>query len=110
MKSNTNDNILSLISNSPDNIIQGIATRVRERRLELNLTQKSFASKTGIALPTYRRFESTGEISLRGLALIALTLEKTEELNQLFSSPVYKSLEELAGIYQNKKRKRGRNE
>jgi hypothetical protein len=35
-----NDNILSLIENTPDLILINIAERVKQRRLELNWTQQ----------------------------------------------------------------------
>lgn len=107
MNEAVNNNILSLINKTPDSIIQEIAARVRKRRLELNLTQKSFASRAGIALPTYRRFERSGEISLRGLVLISLALDKSDDFDLLFASPSYKSIDDIAQMDKNKKRKRG---
>lgn len=62
-----NDNILALINKTPDTLMQNIAEGVKQRRLELNWTQKILATKAGIPLPTYRRFKSHSEISLLGL-------------------------------------------
>ena len=60
------DNILALLNKTPESILVSIAGRVKLRRLDKNWTQKLLASKAGIPLATYRRFELKGEISLRG--------------------------------------------
>jgi transcriptional regulator with XRE-family HTH domain len=40
--------INAIINNSPDAILQKVAARVKEKRLEHNFTQKSFAKRAGI--------------------------------------------------------------
>ena len=102
-----NDNILLLIEKSPSDVLQGLALRVKTRRLEKNLTQKSFAAGAGMPLPTYRRFESSGEISLRGLVQLAFALDRVDELEKLFETPIYNSISEMVNIDKRKKRKRG---
>ncbi len=101
------DNILSLNDQTPNSIMRSIARRVKERRLEKNLTQKALASRAGLSFGSYRRFETTGEISLRGIIMIALTLDMTDKFSDLFSTPVYNSMNELLNIEKNKQRKRG---
>lgn len=61
------NNILSVIDEMPQDVAMRIARQVKARRLEMNLTQEGLCVRAGIKLPTYRRFERTGEISLRGL-------------------------------------------
>ena len=105
------DNILSFINKNPNEMIRSISQRVKERRLEKNLYQKSLASRAGLTLASYRRFETTGEISLINLVLIALALEMTTEFDTLFSTPTYQSIDEMLNLAYTKKRKRGaRNE
>ena len=106
-----NNNILAFISNTPDALMQSIAERVRQRRLGLNWTQKLLAAKAGIPLATYRRFESLGEISLRGLVMIAISLGAEDDLGQLFSAKNYQSIDELIDSTKNEQRERAtRNE
>ena len=102
-----NDNILLVIEKTPDVIIKDIADRVKARRLESALTQKELARRAGIPLPTYRRFERTGEISFRSLVMIGITLGMMGEFLNLFSTKTYSSIDNLleAG---NKKRQRGK--
>lgn len=101
------DNILSLINKTPEDIIRSVAQRVKERRLEKNLSQKRIASRAGITFASYRRFETTGEVSLKNLVMIALTLDMTSEFDGLFSTPTYQSIDQLLNLELNKKRKRG---
>jgi transcriptional regulator with XRE-family HTH domain len=103
--------ISTIISISPDVILQGIAERVKERRLELNLTQKAFAKRAGVGYDAYRKFENTGEITLRNLVLCAIALDDVEIFIELFNKKSYQSIDEILKTQEVKKRKRGsRNE
>jgi transcriptional regulator with XRE-family HTH domain len=101
-----NDNILSVIENTPSAILIGIAGRVKQRRLESALTQKALAMRAGIPLPTYRRFERMGEISLRALVMLSIALGMNDEFSALFSVKTYSSPDDL--LKQTKKRQRGK--
>ncbi len=74
---------------------EGLAERVRARRLELNLTQEGMATRTGIKFATYRRFEQTGEISLRGLLQIGFALDELDEFDRLFTQRQYQTLDDV---------------
>lgn len=101
------DNILSLISKTPDSLMLGIAERVKMRRLEKGWTQNMLATKSGVSLASYRRFESLGEISLRSLVMLAFALDMTDEFETLFSSKTYQSIDDILKTGQVKQRKRG---
>ncbi|MEZ7914490.1 helix-turn-helix domain-containing protein [Macellibacteroides fermentans] len=107
MKVDINDNILSLIDKTPNLIMSGIAQRVKQRRLEKGWTQKMLAAKAGLSLPSYRRFESSGEISVRSLVMLAFALDMTDEFETLFSSKTYQSIDDIVKSEQTKQRKRG---
>lgn len=103
--------ILSLINKTPDSLMSGIAQRVKQRRLEKGWTQNMLATKAGVSLASYRRFETSGEISLRSLVMLAFALEMTDEFENLFSRKAYQSLDDIIKAEQPKQRKRGnRNE
>lgn len=111
MENGINDNILSLIEKTPDLIMSGIARRVKQRRLEKEWTQKMLATKAGLSLPSYRRFESSGEISLRSLVMLAFALDMTDEFEALFNGKIYQSIDDILNAERRKQRKRGnRNE
>jgi len=84
-----------------------IAARVKARRLELNLTQEGLASRAGVKFATYRRFEQTGEISLRGLLQIGFALNTLSDFDALFTQEQYQSLDDVLNE-QSVNRKRGK--
>jgi transcriptional regulator with XRE-family HTH domain len=96
-----------IINNSLDSVLKGIAARVKERRLERNLTQRIFAKRAGVGYDAYRKFETTGEITVRNLVLCAIVLDDVEGFTELFVRKSYGSLDELLKIKEIKKRKRG---
>ena len=101
------NNILSLINTNLNDVSTQLATRVKARRLELNLTQEGLATRAGIKFATYRRFEQTGEISLRGLIQIAFALNTLSEFDNLFAQKQYQSLDDVLNE-QKANRKRGK--
>ena len=96
-----------IIDSAPNSILQRIAARVKEKRLERNLTQKAFSKRAGIGYDAYRRFENTGDITLRNLVLCAVVLDEVESFAELFTKKIYQSMDELLKIKEVKKRKRG---
>ncbi len=108
MEVDANNNILSLINKTPGSLMAGVAGRVKQRRLEKGWTQKVLAAKAGVTLPSYRRFETTGEISLRSLIMLAFALDMTDEFEALFSIKAYQSIDDILKAEQSKQRKRGR--
>ena len=83
------DNILAVGMSNPNEIARQIAARVRERRLELDLTQEGMAARSGVKFATYRRFEQTGEISLKGLLQIGFALNALSDFDALFSDALF---------------------
>ena len=101
------NNIISFNILTPDDVAKQIATRVKARRLELNLTQEGIAARAGLKFATYRRFEQTGEISLKGLLQIGFALNALSECDALFVQKQYQSLDDVLNE-QNVIRKRGK--
>ena len=101
------NNIISFNILTPDDVAKQIATRVKARRLELNLTQEGIAARAGLKFATYRRFEQTGEISLKGLLQIGFALNALSEFDTLFAQKQYQSLNDILNE-QNVIRKRGK--
>jgi len=100
------ENILDAFN--PHAIANGIASRMKQRRLELRLTQQELAQKSGVSLGSLKRFELSGEISLKYLLMLAIVLNATEGFFALFSQPQFVSIEEVLNATASTKRKRGK--
>ena len=67
-----------------EKVIENLVNRVRARRKELKISQKDLAFKSGVSYGSIRRFETTGEISLKSLIQIAKVLNSLEDFEELF--------------------------
>lgn len=88
-------NMFDFLEATLDEINKGIAARVRTVRKRRKISQVRLSEKSGVSLGSVKRFESTGEISLLSLTIIAIALNVEQELKQLFSNVPYMSLEEI---------------
>ena len=86
--------MLSIKVKTPPDVASELAGRVKARRLELNLTQATFAAKAGLKLPTYRLFERTGQISLRGLLQCGFALDMLADFDAVFAQRKFRTMEE----------------
>ena len=83
-----------------------IANDFRARRIEKNLTREQVAEKSGVAVSNIIRFEQKGLISLKNLIGIAVSLEYTSEIKNVFEQPKYSTMEELSQIRKNAGKKK----
>ncbi len=75
---------MSLILKTPNEISLDLAMKAKSQRLSLNLTQVGLAKRSGVTLPSLKRFERTGLISLDSLLKIALALGALEDFETVF--------------------------
>ena len=78
--------------NEIDNDIANRMVKLRKRR---KITQKALVAKSGVSLGSIKRFEQSGEISLQSLTKLAIALEVEGELDTLFDSVPFQSIEEV---------------
>ena len=80
------DGNISTIANlkSPKELRLQLAERARELRLTRNMRQSDLAERSGVTLASIRRFEKEGEISLKNLMLIAIALNRAQDMEQVF--------------------------
>lgn len=97
---------MSFMLKSPKEIAQEIAKRAKTMRLKQNLTQQGLSERSGVSLGSLKRFENTGEISLKSLIHIAVSLGDSNSFEQLFVDDV--STGSLFNIKEDKPRQRGR--
>ena len=99
------DNILSVLNNytlnNADDIAKALADDFRKRRIEKNLTREQVAEKSGVALSNLVRFEQKGLISLKNLIGLAMAMDYTSEVKNIFAEPKYSTMEELTQIRKN---------
>ena len=103
-------NILSLLDNytfdNADDIARMLADDFRKRRIEKNMTREQVAEKSGVAVSNIVRFEQKGLISLKNLIGIAMAMEYTSEIKNIFAEPKYSTMEELTQIRRNRGKKK----
>jgi transcriptional regulator with XRE-family HTH domain len=92
----------------PSQICRDLAQRLKSRRLQLTWSQAELASRAGIAPSTLKRFETTGQISLERLVMLAGTLGVLEGFEALFKLPRAATLDELEARVVRRKRGRRR--
>lgn len=100
---------MSILLMTPAELAEHIAKKAKAKRLLLNLTQRTLATRSGVSYGTLKQFERTGKISLGALLKLALVLDSLKEFEDLFKEKpyeAYRSLDEL--LKEDKKRKRGR--
>lgn len=86
---------MDFIWDTPTDITLKIAKRIKNIRKRRKITQQQLAARSNVSYASLKKFEQTGQISLISLIKIAMELDLTDELNNLFTTPVYKSIDEV---------------
>ena len=87
--------MISLYQKTWKEINNEVASNVQKLRKRKKISQKELAERSGVSLGSIKRFEQTGEISLQSLTKIALALRAEDELESLFTSANFESIEEI---------------
>ena len=80
---------------TPEELDQKLAQRVRKIRKRRSITQEKLASISGVSYGSIKRFETTGQISLLPLTKIAIALDLADELRNIFTQVPYKDIQEV---------------
>ena len=86
---------MTLSLRTDSEVLAEIASKVRQLRVDQNITQAEMAKRTLIPLATYRLFERTGRISLARFLAILSILGRRHELEGNFQSSPVSTLSEL---------------
>lgn len=77
---------MSLSLRTPNETALELAAKAKAKRLALNLTQEGLANRSGVTVPSLKRFERTGLISLESLLKLALVLDALNDFDAVFNS------------------------
>mgnify|MGYP001811871041 CR=1 FL=1 len=80
-----------------------MAKRLRQLRLEHNWKQDSLAERSGVSLGSLRRFETSGECSLKNLLKLCSALGRLDEFNHLLKIQTVQTMKELEALQVNKR-------
>ena len=72
-----------------------LTQRIRTRRKEAKISQTELALRSGVSLGSVKRFENSGEISLKSLLRIAVILGYETDFDKLFERKNYQTLDEI---------------
>ncbi len=87
--------MISLYKRTCNEIDIDLANRMVQLRKRKKITQEDLARRSGVALASLRRFERTGEVSLKSFTKLAIALEVDQELDELFTQVPFTSIEEV---------------
>ena len=83
------------IDKNPTDILKELAQRTKTLRKEHKMSQSELAQRANVSLGSYKRYESSGHISLDSLLKIAFILGKLNDFETVFQSNKNKDLEKL---------------
>lgn len=90
----------------PGELAQDISKKAKQKRIDLNITQRELAERSGVSFGSVKRFEQKGEISLKHLLQIAIVLRSAGDFESLFSKQRYQSIDDVIQEKSKKERKR----
>lgn len=79
----------------PAEIARRIADGVRAERLRRGWKQETLSVRSGVSLPTVRRYERTGRTSIQNLLKLCLALDRLDEFFEIMAPPRASTLDEL---------------
>ncbi|MEA2017543.1 MAG: helix-turn-helix transcriptional regulator [Campylobacterota bacterium] len=94
---------------TPDSIIEQLKIKLKQMRLSMNLTQDGLAKRSGVSLGSLKRFESSGNISLKSLLKLSLVLECLDDFQNIANpkKEVINSLDDILNTKVKSTKKRG---
>ncbi|MCF6344692.1 MAG: helix-turn-helix domain-containing protein [Devosiaceae bacterium] len=102
--------MISLIT--PSKAQKKLTENVRLRRLQMELTQEGLANRSGVPLPTLRKFEQKGAISLESFLKLQMVLGGLENILKATDvekqRTLFSSIDEVLEAGSTPTRKRGK--
>ena len=93
--------------NTPEEVASELAEKTRQLRLSRTWKQSTLAERAGISLASLRRFEQTGQISLKSLLRLFFAFGRLDDLDTLLQPPQAGSIRELEAKSSKSQKQRG---
>ena len=110
----TSEHIVSLVKtenpyslHTPEEVAQELAQKERRLRLLRNWKQATLAERSGVTLASLRRFERTGQVSLKNLLRLCFALGRLDDFQSVLLHADADSIRELEAISAAPRSKRG---
>jgi transcriptional regulator with XRE-family HTH domain len=102
------NNMVLLIT--PAKALKKLAEHARARRLQMELTQEGLAKRSGVPLPTLRKFEQKGSISLESFLKLQMVLGGLEDILKAtqIKDTLFSSIDDVLEADRGSTRKRGK--
>ena len=86
-----------------------LRNHLKARRLQQGLTQEGLAKRAGVSLPTLRKFEQKGLISLESFLKLLMVLDGLESVVNVLNpgEENFQSIDDVLEAGQKKERKKG---
>ena len=86
--------MLSINIQTPSSVILNIRDTFKQKRLSLKFTQEGLDLRSGVSFGSIKRFESSGEISLKSLLKLAVILECLDDFTNI-ATPSQKTISSI---------------
>ncbi len=92
---------------TPEDIARQWADKIRHLRLDRGWKQSTLAQRAGVSLASLRRFETSGQGSLKNVLRLIFALGRIDDLATVLEPPPARSIDELERMRDAPKRQRG---
>lgn len=80
---------------TPEEITMVVSEHTKKLRKRLKISRKKLSEMSGVSYGSIKRFEESGNISLLSLTKIAMALDASGDIKNIFADVPYKSIQEV---------------
>lgn len=80
---------------TPEEITMIVSNHTKKLRKRLKISRRKLSEMSGVSYGSIKRFEETGNISLLSLTKIAMALDVSGDIKNIFAEVPYKSIQEV---------------
>lgn len=80
---------------TPEEIMMIVANQAKRLRKRQKISRMRLSELSNVSYGSIKRFEETGNISLISLTKLAVALDATDEIKNIFANVPYKSIQEV---------------